>query len=988
MKLSNNKIMKKLLLKSIFIVIGLIQFESASFAQCNVNSSICTSGTAGPFGFVSPGTYVSTCLDWWGPNTGYILLNITSSGPLNMLINGNASSGFLDVAVFNIPNGVAPCTAIQNNANQIGCNYASSSSGCNQFGTSFPCGSSVPAPNVVAGQTLMIVVENWSGASSTFTMQLGATGAQTGSPNPTINPAGPFCSTGGNTQLTAVNQGGTWSGPGVSANGMFNPSTAGPGVHTINYSIGNAPCNAQGSTQITVNAPGNVLVNPTSASVCSGGSTTLNASGASNYTWSPATGLSATTGANVTASPASTTTYTVNASPSGCMTPASVTVTVGTAPNANAGATQVLTCLNTTATLNGSSTTPGVTYTWTGPGIVSGANTATPVVNAVGTYNLDVTNSAGCHGYATVQVTQNNTLPNANAGATQTIPCGGNSVNLNGSSSTPGVTYAWSGPGIMSGGSTSSPSVNLAGVYTLTVTNPTNGCTSTSTVSAIDNSNVPSATIAAPQVINCSTTSVLLYGSSNAANASFSWSGPGIVSGGGSATPTVNLPGTYTLSVTDPTSGCVNSSTANVIQDIALPNVNAGNDQQLTCTVLSVVLNGSSSTSNVIFAWSGPGIVSGASTATPLVNLAGTYNLTVVNPTNGCTSASSVNVTGNGTTPDADAGNSITLTCANPSLPLNGTSSTAGVNYSWNGPGVLSGSNSLNPMVNQPGVYVLTVTNPINGCSETDEVQVLLNNTPPMNLINDAPLIGCVPFSVSLNETTGLGNIYSWNFGDGSSGSGANVQHVYSALGCFDITLTVTDPSNGCTSTQMYNEVVCVADYPTANFTFTPSAIDPADPEINFNNISQDADTYMWSFGDAATSTDEHPTHNYLNPIESYTITLVASNGICSTSVEHVIQIIEPIIFYVPNAFTPDGDQFNQLFRPIITSGIETQNFSFEIYNRWGEMIWESHDASVGWDGNYGGNAAVEGVYTWAMKFKVKNFDDYREYKGNVNLIK
>src|SRR5690606_27386405 len=131
--------------------------------------SICTPGTAGPFGFVNPGAAVSTCLDWFGPNTGYILLNITSSGPLNMLINGNATTGFLDVAVFNIPNGVAPCTAIQNTANQIGCNYASASSGCNQFGTSFPCASSVPAPMVSAGQTLMIVVENWSGSSSTFT---------------------------------------------------------------------------------------------------------------------------------------------------------------------------------------------------------------------------------------------------------------------------------------------------------------------------------------------------------------------------------------------------------------------------------------------------------------------------------------------------------------------------------------------------------------------------------------------------------------------------------------------------------------------------------------------------------------------------------------------------------------------------------------------------------------------------------------------------
>ena len=93
-------------------------------SQCNVNTSICVSGTAGPFSFVTKGPAVSTCLNWSGPNVAYIMLNISTSGPLNMLIQGNTNFGYLDVAVFNVPTGVAPCTAIQNTANQIGCNYA------------------------------------------------------------------------------------------------------------------------------------------------------------------------------------------------------------------------------------------------------------------------------------------------------------------------------------------------------------------------------------------------------------------------------------------------------------------------------------------------------------------------------------------------------------------------------------------------------------------------------------------------------------------------------------------------------------------------------------------------------------------------------------------------------------------------------------------------------------------------------------------------
>ncbi|MBD3637308.1 MAG: hypothetical protein HUJ25_08155, partial [Crocinitomicaceae bacterium] len=220
---------------------------------CNTNITICTPGVAGPFGFNTPGPPVSSCLDFFGPNYAYIVLYITQSGPLEMLINGDASTGFLDVAVFDVPPSTDPCLAIQDPANEIGCNYATNSDGCNQFGTTFPCLSSVPSPNVTAGDVLMIVVENWSGTSTNFTLELGAPpAAQTGPPDPTINPAGPFCNTDPAVQLTAVNMGGTWSGTGVSPTGVFDPGTAGVGIHTIDYSIGQAPCLAQSQTTVEV----------------------------------------------------------------------------------------------------------------------------------------------------------------------------------------------------------------------------------------------------------------------------------------------------------------------------------------------------------------------------------------------------------------------------------------------------------------------------------------------------------------------------------------------------------------------------------------------------------------------------------------------------------------------------------------------------------------------------------------------------------------
>jgi hypothetical protein len=245
-----------------FLILFLI--THVAFSQCNIQASICTSGTAGPFNFTptggayAGGSFVNAgCATGAGGNHayGFITLYITQSGPLNLLINGNSNNGFIDVAVFNIPAGQDPCVAIQNGNNAIGCNFATQAGGCVQFGNAFPCGSTVPAPNVVVGQQIMIIVQNWSNpGSNNFTLQLGPPpGAQTGPPNSTINPAGPFCTTSPNTQLTSINGGGIWSGPGVSSTGLFNPGIAGEGTHTISYSLGTAPCNSTSTIQIVVN---------------------------------------------------------------------------------------------------------------------------------------------------------------------------------------------------------------------------------------------------------------------------------------------------------------------------------------------------------------------------------------------------------------------------------------------------------------------------------------------------------------------------------------------------------------------------------------------------------------------------------------------------------------------------------------------------------------------------------------------------------------
>lgn len=93
-------------------------------------------------------------------------------------------------------------------------------------------------------------------------------------------------------------------------------------------------------------------------------------------------------------------------------------------------------------------------------------------------------------------------------------------------------------------------------------------------------------------------------------------------------------------------------------------------------------------------------------------------------------------------------------------------------------------------------------------------------------------------------------------------------------------------------------------------------------------------------------------------------------------------------IFYIPNAFTPDGDEKNNIFKPIITSGVDIYNYNFTVYNRWGELIWESNDPSMGWDGTYNNSLCQVGVYTWKLHFKSPKIDDVKEFYGSLTLIR
>jgi hypothetical protein len=240
--------------------------------------------------------------------------------------------------------------------------------------------------------------------------------------------------------------------------------------------------------------------------------------------------------------------------------------------------------------------------------------------------------------------------PNVEAGLNKELTCTTTSVQLMGSSTTAGATFSWvasNGGNIVSGETTLTPTVNAAGTYTLTVTDPVNGCTDTDTTQVTANTTKPNVEAGAARAITCTTgPTVALSGFSSTPNATFSWSTQdgNIVSGGDTATPTVDKAGSYTLTVTDPANGCTDTDTVEVTLNKTPPQAEAGADKPIDCVTGSVVLAGSSNTPGATFSWSTQdgNIVSGEDTATPTVDKPGTYTLTVTDPANGCTATDSV----------------------------------------------------------------------------------------------------------------------------------------------------------------------------------------------------------------------------------------------------------------------------------------------------------------------------------------------------------
>jgi gliding motility-associated-like protein len=311
------------------------------------------------------------------------------------------------------------------------------------------------------------------------------------------------------------------------------------------------------------------------------------------------------------------------------------------------------------------------------------------------------------------------------------------------------------------------------------------------------------------------------------------------------------------------------------------------------------------------------------------------------------------------------------------------------VNWDWDfGDGSSSSVENPTHTYFTEGTYTITLTVTTElGCTDSITLEIdIVGSSISVDFIADFTE-GCEPIYVQFDNTGETGVSCTWDFGDGTFASSCgSVSHTYFTPGVYDVSLTVTNAS-GCVGTLVRNSYIDVFVVPVANFVFAPNPPTTSDSEVAFTNLSIGADSWLWVFDILGTSSEEHPTFIFPGVPDSYDISLMAmtANG-CMDSTTKTLNVVHETI-YVPNTFTPNGDALNDLFRPYINDN-DPYDFHMTIYNRRGEIIFESYDAASGWNGTYGGELVEGGVYIWHIVTFDLTSAEKLEYYGHFTVLR
>jgi gliding motility-associated-like protein len=341
--------------------------------------------------------------------------------------------------------------------------------------------------------------------------------------------------------------------------------------------------------------------------------------------------------------------------------------------------------------------------------------------------------------------------------------------------------------------------------------------------------------------------------------------------------------------------------------------------------------------------------------------------------------------------------------CANQTVNLS-ASATGGLepySYVWTYPdGSQVSEQEIEVEGSEDGIFCVQVDDACETPTVSECSEIVLFPLPDIDFETVIPQPACYPVEVLfINHTSPDSLIQSmrWSFGNGLSQQVSNpanfdqMIHVYPFEGTYDVTLRITT-INGCSDSLTKHWNVMVHGYPIADFEHSPRPATVTESLVNFENLSQDNFSNEWEFGingELGTSNWENPF--FLFPSEAageYPVRLVVTNQFgCSDTIYQVVYVNEEFLFYMPNAFTPNGDGDNDIFRPYGVD-INYRIYSFQIFNRWGHLLFESANPDQGWDGRHRGKDVPEGVYVWKIVTRSRTTNEKKEMVGHVTLMR
>jgi gliding motility-associated-like protein len=810
---------------------------------------------------------------------------------------------------------------------------------------------------------------------------------------PTITVLPPTCSSNGTASITNYNASLTYTfnptGPTAGANGTIAGMTVG-----TNYTLtaGNGSCNSAPSSSFSIAAqlttpaiPTITAVPPTCSAV--GSASITNYDGTLSYAFTPSGPTVGAAGAISGMTPG--TNYTVTAGNGSCTSAASNSFSIAailTIPAIPTITTNPATCAsNGTATITNYNAS--LTYTFNPTGPTAGAN-GTITGMTVGTnYTLTAGNgsctSAPSSSFSIASQLITPTIPSITIVAPTCLAGGSASIsNYDGT-----LTYI-SSPSGLTIGTGGAISGMIAGTnYTVTAGNGT--CTSAPSLSfsiaaQLTTPAVPTITVLPPTCSSNGTASITNYNAS--LTYTFTPTGPTTGAGGTISGMTVGI--SYTVIAGNGSCSSSPSNAFSIASQLITPPV-----PTITVTSPTCSTNGTATISNYngtltyTFSPAGPSIGAGGLISGMIVG--SNYTVTAGNGT--CTSApsTSFSTAPQLTTPPVPTITTTPATCSsNETASISNYVTTQTYTFTPTGPTV--GAVGLISGLTVGTSYTITASN--GPCTSAASLPFTIDAPIPFPSIPfqvDNPE-GCSPHTATLSAVNIPGIQYQWTANGNLIGNGASLTSTFTNAGCYDIQLTISN-AQGCVATSSEPDFVCVEANPIAAFTPNPTLFTDNSQNVIFSNSSTGAETYVWDFGDLSTSTETNPSHYYTNIQGGIIITLTATSELgCIDEATYIINFQEETIFYVPNSFTPDQDEFNQTWGPVFTQGFDPYNFDLYLFNRWGELIWESHDATAQWDGSYGGKAlhCPDGIYTWKIAYKPKETDEKKVITGYVNLIR